>query len=54
VFGVTLGALILREPIDITVILGAALIMSGIAVINLGGRVWSFVRVRIAAPAPTP
>lgn len=53
VFGVTLGALT-GEPIDATLIIGAALILSGIAVINLGGRMWSFVRIRIAAPAPTP
>lgn len=53
VFGVTLGA-IRGEPIDLTLILGAALILSGIGVINLGGRMWSFVRLRIAAPAPTP
>lgn len=54
VFGVSLGALILHEPIDSMVIFGAALIMSGIAVINLGGRVWSLVRIRANAPAPMP
>ncbi len=50
VFGVTLGALT-GETIDIVLILGAALILSGIAVINLGGRVWSYGRTRFGRGA---
>lgn len=45
VFGVTLGALS-GEPIDAVLLLGAALILSGIAVINLGGRVAALWRNR--------
>lgn len=50
VFGVTLGALA-GEQIDIVLIIGAALILSGIGVINLGGRMWSYFRARSAVPA---
>ncbi|MBN8646026.1 MAG: hypothetical protein J0L61_12390, partial [Planctomycetes bacterium] len=37
VFGVVLGGLALHEQIDLPAIAAAALILSGIAVINLGG-----------------
>lgn len=46
VFGVTLGALVLREQIDFALIAGAGLILSGIAVVNLGGRLATWVRPR--------
>ncbi|MBK9124098.1 MAG: DMT family transporter [Chloroflexi bacterium] len=46
VFGVVLGALVLREQIDIALVAGAGLILSGIAVINLGGRLATWVRPR--------
>jgi drug/metabolite transporter (DMT)-like permease len=34
VFGITLGALVLKEPIDIRLIIGTALVIGGIALVN--------------------
>jgi drug/metabolite transporter (DMT)-like permease len=47
--GITLGALVLSEVVDARLVLGAALILSGIAVVTLKRRP----RAQLAAvPAP--
>ncbi|KXK50732.1 MAG: hypothetical protein UZ13_02280 [Chloroflexi bacterium OLB13] len=53
VFGVVLGGLALHEQIDLPLIAGAALILSGIAVINLGGRLVEWMRPRSRSAAVT-
>lgn len=50
VVAVTLGALVLNEQIDARMILGAALIMAGIALVNL--RLGNFWRRREVVPVP--
>jgi drug/metabolite transporter (DMT)-like permease len=34
VFGITLGALVLKEPIDTRLLVGTALVIGGIALVN--------------------
>ncbi len=38
VYGITLGALVLSEPIDARLVLGTLLVIAGIALVNLRGR----------------
>lgn len=46
VFGVTLGWLVLNEKVDALLLVGAALIFAGLAVINLGGPLMRRLRGR--------
>ncbi len=57
VYGITLGALVLSEPIDARLVLGTLLVIAGIALVNLRGR-WLPALVRRPAtpvePAESP
>lgn len=53
VIGLVLGILFLNEPSDWRLIVGSALIVGGIAVVNLRGRVASQVRGRTQRPQET-
>lgn len=44
VFGLALGAIVLGEPLDIRLIAGTALVVAGIALVNLRMRSWRAVR----------
>ena len=57
IYGITLGALVLSEPIDARLVLGTLLVIAGIALVNLRGR-WLPALVRHPAtpvePAESP
>jgi drug/metabolite transporter (DMT)-like permease len=40
VFGLVLGAVVLRERVDLRLVLGTALVIGGIALVNLPARMW--------------
>lgn len=44
VFGLALGALVLGEPLDVRLITGTALVVAGIALVNLRMRSWRAIR----------
>ena len=48
VFGIALGALVLAEPIDARLILGTALVIAGIALVNARTGIASWLRTRVA------
>jgi drug/metabolite transporter (DMT)-like permease len=50
VFGIALGALVLHEPVDARIILGTAMVIGGIALVNARGRLLPFLGRRAAAP----
>ncbi len=53
VWGIVLGALVLSEPIDARLLLGTALVISGIALVNLRRGSWPLrSRSRVTAQAP--
>ena len=51
IWGIVLGALVLQEPIDARLILGTALVIGGIALVNLRRSLRNSVRRREAATA---
>jgi drug/metabolite transporter (DMT)-like permease len=54
VYGITLGALVLSEPIDARLVLGTLLVIAGIALVNLRGRWMPALGRRPAAPVGSP
>jgi len=44
VFGLILGAVVLQEPVDARLIIGTALVIAGVALVNLRMRRWRAVR----------
>ena len=52
VYGIALGAIVLGEPIDARLLLGTALVIAGIALVNARTGVRSWLRARWAAPTP--
>ena len=48
VFGIALGALVLSEPIDARLILGTALVIVGIALVNARTGITTWLRTRVA------
>ena len=53
VYGIVLGAIVLREPIASSTLIGAALVIAGIALVNAPiGRRPLFSRGTVASPAP--
>jgi drug/metabolite transporter (DMT)-like permease len=52
VFGIVLGAAVLSEPVDLRLVLGTALVIGGIAVVNVRTDAWRLPRRRAAGGAP--
>jgi drug/metabolite transporter (DMT)-like permease len=51
IWGILLGALVLQEPVDARLILGTALVIGGIALVNRRAGLWPFSGSREAATA---